>query len=148
MFPELSGADPVIMDFILLTQTNHTIYDYGSFGFSAAVTAGGSTMVADGYRFAYQKKILKTYLQQEAAPDPCSNQEKVTRGLEQGKCHIDTTATKRAAEGERSEKQCLFHHKMSFEQPTVALDIIALQNLLVTTSRLFLELIIISDYYQ
>ena len=92
--------------------------------------------------------FLKTYLQQEAAPDPCSNQEKVTRGLEQGKCHIDTTATKRAGEGERSEKQCLFHHKMSFEQPTVALDIIALQNLLVNTSRLFLELIIISDYYQ
>ena len=113
MFPELSGGDPVIMDFILLTQTNHTIYDYGSFGFSAAVTAGGSTMVADGYRFAHQifdLFLLKTYLQQEAAPDPCSNQEKVTRGLEQGKCHIDTTATKRAGEGERSEKQSSFHH--------------------------------------
>ena len=104
VFPELSGADPVIMDFILLTQTNHTIYDYGSFGFSAAVTAGGSTMVADGYRFAHQifyLFLLKTYLQQEAAPDPCSNQEKVTRGLDQGWCHIDTTATKR--ERERSE---------------------------------------------
>ena len=52
VFPELSGADPVVMDFILLTQTNHTIYDYGSFGFWGALIAGGTTMVADGYRFA------------------------------------------------------------------------------------------------
>ena len=59
VFPELSGADPVIMDFILLTQTNHTIYDYGSFGFWGAVIAGGTTMVADGYRFAFQ--LLTTF---------------------------------------------------------------------------------------
>ena len=53
VFPELSesGGDPVVMDFLLLTQANHTIYDYGSFGFWGAVLAGGTTMVADGYRF-------------------------------------------------------------------------------------------------
>ena len=52
VFPELSSSDPVIMDFLLLTQANHTIYDYGSFGFWGAVLAGGTTMLADGYRFA------------------------------------------------------------------------------------------------
>ena len=60
VFPELmeeeedgtQERDPVIMDFLLLTQTNHTIYDYGSFGFWGSVLAGGTTMVADGYRFA------------------------------------------------------------------------------------------------
>ena len=52
VFPEFSesGFDPVVMDFLLLTQANHTIYDYGSFGFWAAVLAGGTTMLADGYR--------------------------------------------------------------------------------------------------
>ena len=71
VFPELSGdGDPVVMDFLLLTQVeggvvvvfvvvidfllltqaNHTIYDYGSFGFWGAVLAGGTTMLADGYR--------------------------------------------------------------------------------------------------
>ena len=40
----------VVMDFLLLTQANHTIYDYGSFGFWGAVLAGGTTMLADGYR--------------------------------------------------------------------------------------------------
>ena len=57
VFPELSEggeSDPVIMDFLLLTQANHTIYDYGSFGFWGAVLAGGTTMLADGYRFAFQ----------------------------------------------------------------------------------------------
>ena len=49
--------DPVIMDFLLLTQTNHTIYDYGSFGFWGAVLAGGTTMVADGYRFALEVNL-------------------------------------------------------------------------------------------
>jgi len=51
VFPEFSetGFDPVVMDFLLLTQTNHTIYDYGSFGFWGAVLAGGTTMLADGY---------------------------------------------------------------------------------------------------
>ena len=39
-----------------LVQANHTIYDYGSFGFWGAVLAGdglagGSVMVADGYRW-------------------------------------------------------------------------------------------------
>ena len=52
VFPELSSSDPVIMDFLLLTQANHTIYDYGSFGFWGGVLAGGTTMLADGYRFA------------------------------------------------------------------------------------------------
>ena len=51
--------DPVIMDFLLLTQTNHTIYDYGSFGFWGAVLAGGTTMLADGYRFTLFN--LKTF---------------------------------------------------------------------------------------
>ena len=41
----------VVLDIILLIQANHTIYDYGSFGFWGAVLAGGTTMVADGYRF-------------------------------------------------------------------------------------------------
>ena len=40
----------VVIDFLLLTQANHTIYDYGSFGFWGAVLAGGATMLADGYR--------------------------------------------------------------------------------------------------
>ena len=73
MFPELSGgseSSPVIMDFLLLTQVdmvvmlvmvdfqfltqaNHTIYDYGSFGFWGAVLAGGTTMLADGYRSTF-----------------------------------------------------------------------------------------------
>ena len=53
VFPELSSSDPVIMDFLLLTQANHTIYDYGSFGFWGAVLAGGTTMLADGYRLAF-----------------------------------------------------------------------------------------------
>ena len=30
-------------------QTNHTIYDYGSFAFWGAVLAGGRVMLADGY---------------------------------------------------------------------------------------------------
>ena len=42
----------VVIDFLVLTQANHTIYDYGSFGFWGAVLAGGTTMLADGYRFA------------------------------------------------------------------------------------------------
>ena len=73
VFPELSGgseSSPVIMDFLLLTQVdmvailvmvdfqfltqaNHTIYDYGSFGFWGAVLAGGTTMLADGYRATF-----------------------------------------------------------------------------------------------
>ena len=79
VFPELSGgseSSPVIMDFLLLTQVdmvvmlvmvdvvvmvdfqfltqaNHTIYDYGSFGFWGAVLAGGTTMLADGYRSTF-----------------------------------------------------------------------------------------------
>ena len=57
VFPELSGGDdPVIVDFLLLTQANHTIYDYGSFGFWVAVLAGGTTMLADGYRFEKSPK--------------------------------------------------------------------------------------------
>ena len=44
----------VVLDIILLIQANHTIYDYGSFGFWGAVLAGGTTMVADGYRFGHQ----------------------------------------------------------------------------------------------
>ena len=53
VFPEFSSRDPVIMDFLLLTQANHTIYDYGSFGFWGAVLAGGTTKLADGYRLAF-----------------------------------------------------------------------------------------------
>ena len=50
VFPHLlSLADPIVTDFILMTQVNHTIYDYGSFAFWGAVLAGGTTFVADGY---------------------------------------------------------------------------------------------------
>ena len=51
IFPEINHgeSDPIVTDFILLTQTNHSIYDYGSFGFWGAALAGGRTMVADGY---------------------------------------------------------------------------------------------------
>ena len=51
IFPNLSSPseDPAVSDFILLTQTNHSIYDYGSFAFWGAVLAGGQTIVADGY---------------------------------------------------------------------------------------------------
>ena len=53
----------VVLDIILLIQANHTIYDYGSFGFWGAVLAGGKTMVADGYRFGHQSLFyLKTFL--------------------------------------------------------------------------------------
>ena len=57
MFPELSWGpenDPVMMDLLVLSQANHTVYDYGSFGFWGAVLAGGTTMLADGYRSAHQ----------------------------------------------------------------------------------------------
>ena len=36
-------------DFVLLCEMDHLIYDYGSFGFWAAVLAGGETLVADNY---------------------------------------------------------------------------------------------------
>ena len=50
IFPRLlSSADPAVTDFLLMTQANHTIYDYGSFAFWGAALAGGRTMVADGY---------------------------------------------------------------------------------------------------
>ena len=51
IFPQLEDeeSDPIVTDFILLTQSNHSIYDYGSFGFWGAALAGGKTMVADGY---------------------------------------------------------------------------------------------------
>ena len=42
-----------MVDFQFLTQANHTIYDYGSFGFWGAVLAGGTTMLADGYRSTF-----------------------------------------------------------------------------------------------
>ena len=44
-----NGIDPIVRDFIILSQSNHSIYDYGSFGFWGALLAGGKTMVADGY---------------------------------------------------------------------------------------------------
>ena len=51
IFPNLSTSsyDPVVTDFILMTQANHSIYDYGSFGFWGAVLAGGKTILAEGY---------------------------------------------------------------------------------------------------
>ena len=51
IFPTLGAQseDPTVTDFILQTQTNHSIYDYGSFAFWGAVLAGGQTIVADGY---------------------------------------------------------------------------------------------------
>ena len=57
VFPEMSWGpenDLVMMDLLVLSQANHTVYDYGSFGFWGAVLAGGTTMLADGYRFAHQ----------------------------------------------------------------------------------------------
>ena len=95
VFPELSGdGDPVIMDFLLLTQVegdivavvvvvvvvvmdfllltqaNHTIYDYGSFGFWVAVLAGGTTMLADGYRFENHRKFAFEELFCSKRPHP------------------------------------------------------------------------------
>ena len=89
VFAESSGGDdPVVMDFLLLTQANHTIYDYGSFGFWGAVLAGGTTMVADGYRFPLfnpsQLLGFTNFLQQEAPPDPGSDQEETAEGVDQG----------------------------------------------------------------
>ena len=89
VFAESSGGDdPVVMDFLLLTQANHTIYDYGSFGFWGAVLAGGTTMVADGYRFPIfltsQPLGFINFLQREAPPDPGSDQEETAEGLDQG----------------------------------------------------------------
>ena len=50
IFPRLqSPADPAVTDWLLMTQANHTIYDYGSFAFWGAVLAGGKTILADGY---------------------------------------------------------------------------------------------------
>ena len=50
IFPQLHTEEgPMVTDFILATQANHSIYDYGSFGFWGAVLAGGKTMLADGY---------------------------------------------------------------------------------------------------
>ena len=50
VFPELkSEHNPMVTDFVLMTQVNHSIYDYGSFAFFGALLAGGKTMVADGY---------------------------------------------------------------------------------------------------
>ena len=51
VFPSLPSmaVDSAVTDFILLTQANHSIYDYGSFAFWGAVLAGGKTILADGY---------------------------------------------------------------------------------------------------
>ena len=51
VFPDLTApsVDPTVTDFILMTQANHSIYDYGSFAFWGAVLAGGRTVVAEGY---------------------------------------------------------------------------------------------------
>ena len=67
----------VVIDFLVLPQANHTIYDYGSFGFWVAVLAGGTTMLADGYRFEKSPKILVQTSQNlkshEAQPSVISN---------------------------------------------------------------------------
>ena len=60
----------VVMDFLVLTQANHTIYDYGSFGFWVAVLAGGTTMLADGYRFENHRKFLFEELFCSKRPHP------------------------------------------------------------------------------
>ena len=51
IFPDIVAEDndPIVTDFMILTQANHSIYDYGSFGFWGAALAGGRVMVADGY---------------------------------------------------------------------------------------------------
>ena len=40
----------VMVDFLFLTQANHTIYDYGSFGFWGAVLAGGPFGILHGFK--------------------------------------------------------------------------------------------------
>ena len=60
----------VVMDFLVLTQANHTIYDYGSFGFWVAVLAGGTTMLADGYRFENHRKFAFEELFCSKRPHP------------------------------------------------------------------------------
>ena len=58
VFPELrSDHDPMVTDFVLMTQVNHSIYDYGSFAFFGALLAGGKTMVADGYSHKLHKLL-------------------------------------------------------------------------------------------
>ena len=111
------------MDFLLLTQANHTIYDYGSFGFWGAVLAGGTTMLADGYRLAFlsyyfsvacwwfQLCFLKlivwtSFLQRQAASDPCGDQETTSEGLDQSWCFLDTTATAKAGPRSDSMRIC------------------------------------------
>ncbi|XP_023328002.1 galactoside 2-alpha-L-fucosyltransferase 2 [Eurytemora carolleeae] len=51
VFPVLKTdlVEPAVQDFVLLVQTNHTIFDYGSFGFLSSLLAGGDTMYATGY---------------------------------------------------------------------------------------------------
>ena len=60
----------VVIDFLVLTQANHTIYDYGSFGFWVAVLAGGTTMLADGYRFENHRKFAFEELFCSKRPHP------------------------------------------------------------------------------
>ena len=60
----------VVIDFLVLTQANHTIYDYGSFGFWVAVLAGGTTMLADGYRLENHRKFLFEELFCSKRPHP------------------------------------------------------------------------------
>ena len=45
----LPSFPTAVLDFTLLTQTNHSIYDYGSFAFWGAVLAGGRTRLAGNY---------------------------------------------------------------------------------------------------
>ena len=50
MFPDMkSNIAKDVLDLTLLTQVNHSIYDYGGLGFWGAVMAGGETMLADKY---------------------------------------------------------------------------------------------------
>ena len=61
LFPTFPNTtlQPAVLDFTLLTQTNHSIYDYGSFAFWGAVLAGGRTRLAGGYS-RVQHSILQS----------------------------------------------------------------------------------------
>ena len=47
--PSHTGMDTVAYDMATMARCNHTIYDYGTYGFWCAFLAGGRTIHAHGY---------------------------------------------------------------------------------------------------
>ncbi len=45
----ITNKNSALFDFALLASCNHSIYDYGSFGFWTSVLAGGKTILAKGW---------------------------------------------------------------------------------------------------